>query len=207
MEGADATLSGAWDHFQVGRDRVPADGPGAVPGATSHPPERMTMGKESKKKTPIAAAQREITRLATDAERLLRRFRELGEELDEPLTQAQAQGLEPERLTTYVAAWLLTSVDSPLDDIPARLMQLAELRQEDVDRAWKDRLPVTLAEAMSRRLDRLTEAVEAVLAAASEDNGRRLAMAVEVLCRQVESGGAELNDLAALGRRYLAPKG
>ena len=154
----------------------------------------------------IAEAQRELVGLAADAERLASRVQELGEQLDAPLSEAQAQGLEPESLKTYVAAWLMTTDDAPLNGVSERLTKLARLRQEDVDVAWKARLPVTLADEASRRLGDLRDAAEAVRDAASEGDELLLAATMETLCRQMEEGGPELNDLAARCRRYLAGK-
>jgi len=164
------------------------------------------MGNESKKKTSIDAAQQELADLAAQARRMWARIRELGEEQDEPLTEAQARGLEPESLAAFIASWLTTTGDTPLEDLSDRLENLARLRQEDIDLVWKARLPVSLAELASSRLVHVKEAAEEVIDAASEDDAPRLAAATEDLCRQMEDGGGELDDLAAHGRRYLAQK-
>ncbi len=164
------------------------------------------MGKARRKKRSTAAAQREIAGLSADAERLRRRVRDLGEELDEPLSPAQAQGLEPESLRTYVAAWLLTTDDSTLCDVPERLARLARLRQKDVEHSWKARLPVTLAEEANSRLSGLRDAARSVLDAATDGGRHELTATLESLCHEMEAGGPEIGDLAARCRRYLAGK-
>jgi len=160
------------------------------------------MGDMEKRPT-IGEAQRELTVLAADAERLTRRTRELGQQLDAPLAEAQAQGLEPETLKTYVASWLLTTDDVSLSDAAERLGYLARLRQADVDAAWKERFPLVLADEASRRLGALGDAAEAVREAARRGDEPLLATTVESLCCQMEDGGPDLDDLAARGRRYL----
>jgi len=162
------------------------------------------MGKARRKRRSTDAIQREIAELSADAERLCRRIQDLGEELDEPLSAAQAQGLEPESLRTHVASWLLTSDDSMLCDIAERLARLARLRQEDVERGWKARLPVTLAEEASHRLSGLSGAVRSVLDAATDGDRHALTAALEDLCGEMEADAPKIGDLAARCRRYLA---
>jgi hypothetical protein len=164
------------------------------------------MGKTKKKKTSIVDAQRELRTLAKDAVRLWGCVRELGEELDEPLSEAQAQGLEPETVATFVASWLLTTDETPLSEVAERLEELSRLRQSDIDARWRERLPTVLADEASRQLGELRNLAEAVTEAASAGDGDRLAEAMETLCRQLEDGGPELEDLAARCRRYLAEK-
>ena len=161
------------------------------------------MGKTRKRKPSIGDAQRQIAVLAEAAERLTNRVQELGEELDETLSQAQAQGLEAETLKTHVAAWLLTTDDVPLYEVADRLERLARLRQEDVDAAWKARFPVVLAEEAERQLEGLREHAAAVVAAASRGDELLVVATLQTLCRQMEDGGPELDDLVARCRRYL----
>lgn len=165
----------------------------------------MTMGTPEKK-MPIAEAQQELRGLAADAERLWSRIQELGEELDEPLSEAQAQSLEPEPLAAHVAAWLLTTDDVPLAGVGERLTLATRLCQEDVERSWEIQLPVVLAEETARRLGPLAEAAEGVLTAASEGAGRRVTAAMETLCWRMEREAPEWKDLAQRCRRYLAGK-
>jgi len=164
------------------------------------------MGNKSRKKSPIEAEQQELAELAADAKRMWSRIQELGHGLDQTLTEDQVRGLAPEPLAAFVAAWLLTTGDTPLEDLADRLDNLARLRQEDIDLVWKARLPVRLAEETTARLVQLREAADEVLDAASEDDAVRLAGAMDTLCRQMEEGGPEIDDLAARGRRYLAQK-
>lgn len=158
------------------------------------------------KEARIAAAQEEIHVFAADAERLWSRIQALGEELDEPLSEVQAQSLEPESLASRVAALLLTSDDVPLAGAAERLTKLARLRQEDVERSWKVQLPIVLAEEAVRRLNPIAEAAEGVLTAAAEGGGRPVTAAMEALCRRMESDVPQWKDLADRCRRYLAGK-
>jgi hypothetical protein len=154
----------------------------------------------------IVEAQQQLTRFATTAENLWSQMQTLAEQLDEPLSETQAYGLDPEPLPAFISDWLTTSDEIPLASLAERLTKIARLRQEDIDRAWRLALPVSVAELASRRLRDLEEAARDVLAAASERDGRRVAVAMETLCRRMDDDGPLWKDLASHARRYLAGK-